>query len=62
MERLGVPAVSGRGSFDNAFAGLMVLLAMGLAVYAAGPAAGLLLGTLALGGILAAVRIRRTRR
>lgn len=41
-----------------AFPVLMTLLSMALAVYAAGPAAGLLLGAAALGGILAFVKIR----
>lgn len=49
----------GLAKYDAAFAVLMALLVMGLAVYAAGPAAGVLLGVAALGLGLGIAKLKR---
>ena len=56
-----VPGGFARGlaKYDAAFAVLMALLVMGLAVYAAGPAAGVLLGVAALGLGLGIAKLKR---
>jgi hypothetical protein len=44
---------------EGLFPAFMSLMVMGLAIYAAGPAAGMLLGAIVLAGAFAAVRLWR---
>lgn len=51
--------VHGLARYDTAFAGFMALLAIALAVYAAGSAGFLLLGAAAAGLVVAILKLRR---
>ena len=53
---------SGITRYETSFAGLMALMVMGIAIYSAGPAAGLLVGAASLGAVVAIVKLRHGRR